>query len=78
MITGKCTDINVSLKAIPDAGGRGVTDQVFLHIVLPIRVLILKVYCIVPSKCKLICSNQERLEDRVTLKYCTVLLGESG
>ena len=42
MITGKCTDINVSLKAIPDAGVRAVIDQVFLHIVLPIRVLILK------------------------------------
>ena len=43
MITGKYTDINVSLKAIPDAGVGAFIDQVFLHIVLPIRVLILNV-----------------------------------
>ena len=34
MITGKYTDINVSVKGIPDAGVRALIDQVFLHIVL--------------------------------------------
>ena len=42
MITGKYTDIDVSVKGIPDAGVRALIDQVFLHIVLSKRVFILK------------------------------------